>query len=77
MVCLGGYIYKAHFVCHEILMLGKSPIKWKQSPDITIAVDWDVKHQFKHTKPWKEKAVYVTVSHTILNAHTKFSTQNN
>ena len=28
-------------------MLGKSPIKWRQRPDMTIAVDWDVKHQFK------------------------------
>ena len=25
-----------------------SPIKWKQRIDMTIAVDWDVKHQFKH-----------------------------
>ena len=31
-------------------MLGKSPIKWRQRPDMTIAVDWDVKHQFKQTK---------------------------
>ena len=23
---LGGYIYEAHFECHDILMLGKSPI---------------------------------------------------
>ena len=46
---LGGYIYEAHFECHDILMLGKSPIKWRQRPDITIAVDWDVKHQFKET----------------------------
>ena len=29
-------------------MLGKSPIKWGQRPDMTIAVDWDVKHQFKN-----------------------------
>ena len=35
--------------CHDILMLGKSPIKWRQHPDMTIAVDWDVKHQFKQT----------------------------
>ena len=34
---------------NDILMLGKSLIKWKQRPDIIIAVDWDVKHQFKHT----------------------------
>ena len=30
-------------------MLGKSPIKWRQRPDMTIAVDWDVKHQFNQT----------------------------
>ena len=28
-------------------MLAKSPIKWRQRPHMTIAVDWDVKHQFK------------------------------
>ena len=28
-------------------MLGKSPIKWRQRPDMTLAVDWDFKHQFK------------------------------
>ena len=28
-------------------MFGKSPIKWRQCPDMTIVVDWDVKHQFK------------------------------
>ena len=44
---LGGYIYEAHFDCHDILILGKSPIKWRQRPDMTIAVDWDVKHQLK------------------------------
>ena len=40
---------EAHFECHGILMLGKSPIKWRQGPDMTFAVDWDVKHQFKLT----------------------------
>ena len=29
--------------------LGKSPIKWRKRPDMTIAVDWDVKHKFKQT----------------------------
>ena len=43
---LGGYIYEAHFECHDILMLGKNPIKWRHRPDMTIAVDWDVKHRF-------------------------------
>ena len=42
--------FEAHFVCHDILMLGKSPIKWRQRPDMAIAVDWDVKRQFKQTK---------------------------
>ena len=28
-------------------MLDKSLIKWRQRPDMAIAVDWDVKHQFK------------------------------
>ena len=32
------------FGCHGNLILGKSPIKWRQRPDMTIAVDWDVKH---------------------------------
>ena len=26
-------------------MLGKSPIQWRQRPNMTIAVDWDIKHQ--------------------------------
>ena len=46
---MGGYIYEAHFECHDTLILGKSPIKWRQRPDMTFAVDWDVKHQFKQT----------------------------
>ena len=49
LALLDGYIYEAHFKCHDILMLGKSPIKWRQRPDMTIAVDWDVKHLFKQT----------------------------
>ena len=31
-------------------MLCKSPIKWRQRPDMTIAVDWNAKHQFKKSK---------------------------
>ena len=47
---LGGYNFKHFFVCHDILILGKSPIKWRQRSDMTIAVgSWDVKHQLKHT----------------------------
>ena len=46
-------VYEAHFDCHDIQILGKSPIKWRQHPDMTFAVDWDVKHQFKQTKKQK------------------------
>ena len=28
-------------------MLGKSPIKWRQGPDMIIAVDWNIKRQLK------------------------------
>ena len=31
-------------------MLGKIHIKYRQRPDMTIAVDWDVKHQFKQKR---------------------------
>ena len=45
------YIYEAlymkHFLDHDILILGKSPIKWRQRPDMILAVDWNAKHQLK------------------------------
>ena len=31
------------------LFLGINPMKLKQRPDITVAVDWEVKHRFKQT----------------------------
>ena len=39
-------IFEALFECHGILISCKSPIKLMQRPYMTIAVDWDVKHQF-------------------------------
>ena len=33
----------------DILVLGRSSIKWMQRLDMAIAVDWDVKHQMKQT----------------------------
>ena len=50
---------EAHFECHDILMLGKSPIKWRQRPDMTIAVDWDVKHQFNQTNKRCSDVAYI------------------
>ena len=43
-------ILKTLVGCNDILILGKSHIKWGQRPDMTFAVDWEVKHQFKQTK---------------------------
>ena len=41
-IYLAGYIYfRAHFGCYHILILVRSSIKWRQYPDMTIAVDWD------------------------------------
>ena len=43
-------IFEALVGCHDILILGKSSTKWRQRhDDMTVAVDWDVKHQFKQT----------------------------
>ena len=42
-------IFEARFGCQDILILSKSPIKWRHCPNITIAVEWDVNHQFKQT----------------------------
>ena len=46
------------FGCHDILILGKSPIKWSQRPDMTLAVDWDVTHQFKQTNKQLDPSIY-------------------
>ena len=40
-------------------MVGKSPIKWRQGPDMTIAVDWDEKHLFKQTNKATRKLTEV------------------
>ena len=35
-------IFEAHFACHDSLKFGRSSIKRRQHPDMTIAVDMDV-----------------------------------
>ena len=35
--------------CHDIAVLARRSIKWWQHPGMTIAVDWDVKHQIKQS----------------------------
>ena len=32
--------------------LGKSSVQWRQSSDMTVAVDWDVKHEFNSNKQY-------------------------
>ena len=43
---LDGYI--ALFGCLDLPIFCKSPIKWRQCPDMTIAVAWEM-HEFKQT----------------------------
>ena len=42
-------IFQALVGCHDIVILGKCPIKWRQCPGMTLAVDWDNNHQCKYT----------------------------
>ena len=39
-------------------MLGRSPIQWRQRPDMTIAVDLDAKPKIKQTKPFPLQAQF-------------------
>ena len=34
---------------YSILELKQCPTVWMQRPDMTLSVDWDVKHKFKQT----------------------------
>ena len=40
-------ILEAHFEHHDIPVLGRSPIKYWQLPDMIIAVDWDMEQKIK------------------------------
>ena len=48
-ISLISFVGEAYFECHVILILDKCLIKGRHRPDMTIAVDWDVKHHFKQT----------------------------
>ena len=50
-VYVGGYIFKN--ISKAMTALCQ---KWRQRPDLTIAVDWDVKLHFKQTL--KEELIY-------------------
>ena len=49
LIGLIGWLYMKHFGCHDVLILGTSPIKWRQRPDMIIAVDWGTKPQLEQT----------------------------
>ena len=57
-------IVQALVGCHDIPILGKSPVKLRQRPDMTLAVDWDVKHQFKQTNII-EGTVYICLNYLL------------
>ena len=44
----GSVYLKYVFGCHDIVILYKRPMKWRQRLDMNIALDWDVKHKYKH-----------------------------
>ena len=47
------HTYKPYWFAWVVIftknMLSISPIKWRQRPNMTTVVDWDVKHQFEQT----------------------------
>ena len=45
-------------------MLGKIPIEWRQRPDMTIAVDGDVKHQSIQLK-FKQRNASIELNENI------------
>ena len=46
-------------------MLGKSLIKSRQRPDMTIAVEWDVKQQFKQTNKQTKHSCYIHAANEL------------
>ena len=57
--------------------LGTSLTKWGQSPDMTIAVNKNVKHQFKQTAlQMKDCGIVATRTHARTHTHTHTHTSN-
>ena len=51
-------------------MLDRSPVKWRQRPDMNIAVDWDAKPQIKQTNKqntFKCDAVVSLIGHKMMS----------
>ena len=43
-------ISEALFECHDLLILGVNRIEAMSPGDMTMAVEWDVKHQFNFSR---------------------------
>ena len=43
---VGGIVFYKHLF---LVLFGRSTIKWRQCPHMTIAVDWDAEPQIKQT----------------------------
>ena len=61
---------------YDIFILGKSPIKWRQCPIMTIAVDWDVFILGKSPIKWRQRpdmtlAVDLDVKHQFERIQTE------
>ena len=49
------YVHEVLVNCLVKLAQENSVVKWTDGPDMTIAVDWDLKHQTKTNKQRPEK----------------------
>ena len=47
------YVHEVLVNCLVKLAHEKSPVRWNDYPNMTIAVNWDVKHQIKQKKNTK------------------------
>ena len=50
-------IFEALCGCHDVLILGKGPVKRRQRPDMVMVVEYDIQHLFKQTNTYRCNAV--------------------
>ena len=50
-------MFEALCGCHDVLILGKGPVKRGQRPDMAMVVEYDVQHLFKQTKTYRCNSV--------------------
>ena len=62
-----------HYASPDILMLGRSPIKWRQFPNITKDVEWDVNQEFKQTNNNPNKKLTRSRGHKTFSSSAQLS----